>query len=440
MSPTACDSAGVDFRHRPDPRVVFMSQHWTTIVTSIRIALANLRRPAFPDESVELAEQAVHEAASSGARVVCFPECFVPGYCNDESVPPSDAAFLDRAWLRIADAARQAEIAVVLGTERVVDKTVRISVLVINADGSIAGFQDKVQLDPSEEARFSPGTDRQVFQTGPLTFGIAICHEGFRYPETVRWAAQRGALLVFHPHFDAGEPGGFRPTTYGDPENSFHEKAALCRAAENNCFYATVNCASAGSPTTSAIVRPDGSLLKYQPYGEEGLLIADIELSEATGLLASRLRPQAQTPVVVRDFRESDTQTVIDLWRDVFPGGAPHHDPETSLRLKLAVDRDLLLVAEADGEIAGTVMGGYDGHRGWLYSVAVHSLHRRRGIGSVLIRQMEGKLKELGCLKVNLQVLPSNPDAVSFYEALGFDVEDRISMGKKLYGEPDAQS
>ena len=129
-----------------------------------------------------------------------------------------------------------------------------------------------------------------MFKTGPLTFGVVICHEGWRYPETVRFAARRGAQVVFHPHFTPPEPGSFRPTTFGDPANTFHEKAALCRAAENTCFFATVNYAMAGSGTTSAIARPDGTLLAYQPYGEEGLLIADLDLSEATGLLAGRLK------------------------------------------------------------------------------------------------------------------------------------------------------
>ena len=123
-----------------------------------------------------------------------------------------------------------------------------------------------------------------------LTFGVAICHEGWRYPETVRWAARRGAQVVFHPHFHEAEPGSYRPSTFADPANTFHEKAALCRAADNTCFFATVNCASEGSPTTSAVVRPDGTLLDYQPYGKEGLLIADLPLGDATGLLAARAR------------------------------------------------------------------------------------------------------------------------------------------------------
>ncbi|HWO11492.1 MAG TPA: hypothetical protein VNN80_18485, partial [Polyangiaceae bacterium] len=99
------------------------------------------------------------------------------------------------------------------------------------------------------------------------------------------------AQVVFHPHYAPAEPGGYRPTTFGDPANSFHEKAALCRAAENTCYVATVNFASPGSPTTSAIARPDGTLLAYQPYGVEGLLVADIELDQATGLLAKRYKP-----------------------------------------------------------------------------------------------------------------------------------------------------
>jgi predicted amidohydrolase len=179
---------------------------------------------------------------------------------------------------------------VVLGTERVADGALLATALVINRDGTIAGFQDKVQIDPSEEGIYAFGSGRRVFQAGEVTFGIAICHEGWRYPETVRWAARRGAQIVFHPHFHEGEPGGYAPSSFADPANTFHEKAMLCRAAENTCYFATVNCARARSPTTSAVVRPDGTLLSYQPYGKEGLLIADIDISAATGLLAARCR------------------------------------------------------------------------------------------------------------------------------------------------------
>jgi predicted amidohydrolase len=258
-------------------------------MSTFRIALANIQFPATPEESVALAEQAIAQASIERAGLICFPECFVPGYrLMGRAVPPPDPAFLERAWSAVADAARKANLAVVLGTERVIDGALRITALVIDRDGTIAGFQDKVQLDPSEDGTYSPGSGRRVFQTGPLTFGVAICHEGWRYPETVRWAARHGAQIVFHPHLHEAEPGGYRPSSFADPANSFHEKAALCRAAENTCFFATVNCASDGSPTTSAVVRPDGTLLSYQPYGKRGLLIADIDITEATGLLAAR--------------------------------------------------------------------------------------------------------------------------------------------------------
>jgi predicted amidohydrolase len=261
-------------------------------MSAVRIALANLPLPASAEESVAAAERAIAQAGEARADVLCFPECFVPGYRGmGQRVAPPDPGFLERAWSRVAAAAGKANVAVVLGTERVVDRALLITALVVTRDGSRAGFQDKVQLDPSEEGTYAPGSDRRVFRDGPLTFGIAICHEGWRYPETVRWAARRGAQVVFHPHFHLAEPGSYRPSVFADPANSFHEKAALCRAAENTCYFATVNFASAGSPTTSAVVRPDGTLLACQPYGQPGLLVADIDTAEATGLLARRCRP-----------------------------------------------------------------------------------------------------------------------------------------------------
>ena len=262
-------------------------------MNSLRIALANLRFPSTREDSVALAEDAIAEAARGGAEIVGFPECFVPGYrgANKHVLPP-DTAFLERAWYTIAAAAGKANVAVVLGTERVLSDGVVPTALVINRDGSTAGFQDKVQLDPSEDTIYTPGSGRQVFESGRLKFGVAICHEGWRYPETVRYAAQRGAHVVFHPHFHEAEPGSYRPSTFADPANTFHEKAVLCRAAENTCYFATVNYAGAGSPTTSAVVQPDGSLLRYQPYGQAGLLFADLDLSLATGLLAARYKPR----------------------------------------------------------------------------------------------------------------------------------------------------
>jgi hypothetical protein len=135
----------------------------------------------------------------------------------------------------------------------------------------------------------------------------------------------------------------------------------------------------------------------------------------------------------VRPYQDTDEEAVVALWRDVLPDSAPHNDPATSIRNKLAVDRDLFLVAEVDGKVAGTVMGGYDGHRGWIYSVAVDPRYRRQGIGRDLLVELESILASLGCLKVNLQVRASNVGVIAFYEKLGFVVEQHVSMGKRLY-------
>lgn len=261
-------------------------------MATVRIALANISVPGTPEESVLLATSAIEAAGRRRARVVCFPECFVPGYrWPDTTLPPPDPEFLERAWADVAVAAKAAGITVILGTERVTARGLQISACVIDPDGTIAGWQDKVQVDPAEEAIYPAiGTERHVFTAGPLTFGVVICHEGWRYPETVRWAVRHGAQLVFHPHAHIAEPGSYRPETFADPANSFHEKAVLCRAAENTCYVASVNCASEGSGTTSAVARPDGTLQCYQPYGQEGLLVTDLDLGAATGSFASRLR------------------------------------------------------------------------------------------------------------------------------------------------------
>src|SRR3954467_4027404 len=260
-------------------------------MSTVRIALANLRYAATADESVTLAQEAIAEAGRRGASVICFPEVYVPGYRKPgEQYPPLDMVFLERAWTTIAHAAREAKVTVVLGTERLSEGKPRITTLVVNADGTLAGFQDKVQLDPTEDPMYTAGAGRRVFKSGTFTFGLSVCHEGFRYPETVRWAALHGAHVVFHPHFSWAEPGSFRPTTFADPRNTFHEKAVLCRAAENTCFVASVNYATEGSPTTSVVAAPDGTVRAWQPYGQAGLLCVDIHTNEATGLLASRCR------------------------------------------------------------------------------------------------------------------------------------------------------
>src|SRR4051812_31525961 len=132
---------------------------------SFRIALANVRAGGSPDEAVAIAKRAIAEAGEAGAGIVCFPECYVPGYRGPgKTVPPPDEAFLDRAWTEIAGAARTARIAVILGTERIGARGVMACALVIQPDGTRDGFQDKVQIDPSEDDVYVAGSGRRVFK------------------------------------------------------------------------------------------------------------------------------------------------------------------------------------------------------------------------------------------------------------------------------------
>jgi len=134
----------------------------------------------------------------------------------------------------------------------------------------------------------------------------------------------------------------------------------------------------------------------------------------------------------IRPYQRKDEDEVIELWRAVFPNAPTHNDPASDIQSKLQTQPELFFVAVDDGSLVGTSMSGFDGHRGWVYYVAVHPNYRRRGIGSVLMKKVEAALIEIGCPKLNLQIRPANAQVQSFYESLGYTVEERISMGKRL--------
>lgn len=134
----------------------------------------------------------------------------------------------------------------------------------------------------------------------------------------------------------------------------------------------------------------------------------------------------------VRPFAEIDEPSVIALWTEVFADEPPRNDPRAVVRRKLRVQRELFLVGEAQGKVVGTVVAGFDGYRGWVYRLAVHPDHRRRGFGRALMREAEARLRAVGCPKLNLQVRSSNAEVVAFYRRLGYSIEDRTSLGKDL--------
>ena len=140
----------------------------------------------------------------------------------------------------------------------------------------------------------------------------------------------------------------------------------------------------------------------------------------------------------LRSYQESDEPQVVKLWWQVFPDSSNWNDPHQDIASKLSVQRDLFIVAMLEEELVGTAVGGYDGHRGWVHLVAVNPSFRRRGIGAALKHRVEQDLAALGCPKLNLQVRAENSEVVAFYQSLGYQVEERVSMGKRL--APDTKT
>ncbi len=130
----------------------------------------------------------------------------------------------------------------------------------------------------------------------------------------------------------------------------------------------------------------------------------------------------------IRQFCESDRSDLIKLWHAVFPDDPSHNEPSKVIEAKLAID-NLIFIAEHEGLIIGACMAGYDGHRGWLYAVAVCNEQRRSGVGSALVQHAIQALKVMGCIKVNLQIRATNTEVTTFYKSLGFIIEERLSMG-----------
>lgn len=138
----------------------------------------------------------------------------------------------------------------------------------------------------------------------------------------------------------------------------------------------------------------------------------------------------------IRPFDLQDEEQVIALWKEC-KLVVPWNDPKKDIRRKLKVNPELFLVGEIEGEIVGSIMGGYEGHRGWVNYLAVLSSHRKKGYGRQLMEAVEERLEKMGCAKVNLQVRETNLEVIEFYKAIGYGLDHVIGMGKRLESDED---
>ncbi|MBS37909.1 MAG: GNAT family acetyltransferase [Thiotrichales bacterium] len=137
-------------------------------------------------------------------------------------------------------------------------------------------------------------------------------------------------------------------------------------------------------------------------------------------------------PASIRSYRHEDRQQIESLWRRIHPDAPAWNIPEHDIERKMSVQPELFLVACVQERVVGTVMDGFDGHRSWIHLLAVAPEHRRVGIGSALMQAAEHGLIVVGCSKVNLQVREGNEAVVRFYRRLGYDIEPRVSLGKRI--------
>jgi len=256
------------------------------------IALASPAPASTLEDGLERIDRLLGEAAARGAEIACFPEAYLPGLRGqDFEVFPFHEEEQDRALEAVSALARVHGVATIMGMERLTRAGRQIVAAVFDARGELLGYQTKNQLDPSEDRHYVPGSTRRLFEVGGVKFGVSICHEGWRYPETVRWAAVRGASIVFHPQHTGNNREGVRLTRWGADDAPYYEKAMMMRSRENTIYFASVNYALRFPESATSLIAPSGECQAYLPYGKEGVLVQEIDLGEATGLLAGRYAP-----------------------------------------------------------------------------------------------------------------------------------------------------
>lgn len=266
--------------------------------SSLRIGLAAARNAPSVEERLEAVGRFLDDAREQGVAIVCFPETYLPGLRGlDFFVPPPDQRRQEAALEEVRAAAERNRVAVVIGMEWETVAGRHNVAFVISRTGAVVGYQAKNQLPLQEEPFYVPDGRRRLFEVDGVPFGITICHEGWRYPESVRWSAARGARLVFHPQLTGSDQAGVTIDRWGDPSSPYYEKAMVARSVENTIYFASVNYAMRYQESATSLLGPEGELLAHVPYGQEQLLVHDLDLSRATGLCARRYNPAFYPPI-----------------------------------------------------------------------------------------------------------------------------------------------
>ena len=257
----------------------------------MKIALASPSYPKSIDDGIKQLQAMVEDAAKQSATIICFPETYIPGYPLDlNNAKKTSPEVLKDALQKTCAVAKANSIAIILPMDWYEEDAFLNVAFVISDKGEILGYQSKVQLDPSEDNLWVGGKGRKIFEVQGLKFGISICHEGFRYPETVRWAATQGASIVFHPHFAGSDVEGVELIDWGHSNNPYYEKAMMMRSIENTIYFASINYATKYQESATSLIAPNGKCIIHQPYGKAGVIVADIDPSKATGLIAKRFK------------------------------------------------------------------------------------------------------------------------------------------------------
>jgi predicted amidohydrolase len=269
-----------------------------TATSSLRIGLAAVRNAPSVEERLQSVNRVLQDAGSQGVAIVCFPEAYIPGLRGfDFPVPPHDQHRQRAALEEIRAMAERQRVAIVVGMEWQTAAGLHNVAFVVSRDGEIKGYQAKNQIPVEEEPFYVPDGQRRLFEVDGVPFGITICHEGWRYPEAVRWLAVRGAQLVFHPQLTGSDQTGVTIDHWGDPRSPYYEKTMVARSVENTIYFASVNYAMRYQDSATSLLGPDGDCLAHVPYGQEQLLVHDIDLSRATGFCARRYNPAFYPPL-----------------------------------------------------------------------------------------------------------------------------------------------